>query len=160
MDEVFRTIDTLFYREVGGKKYIDIDDTADYVTGRDLPSDGDIKKLQLPEFKKNVASRAGHFRAEIKAKPIKVTPSTKEINYEPGKVNVTMSQTNGDSIPFLLVYTDAQWSKADYKTSKLYANNPGNILYIVTSGHDDVISNISPPNFVYHDLSGERTRKR
>jgi hypothetical protein len=52
----------------------------------------------------------------------------------------------------LIFYTDGFFSPPT-NLGPLFKENPGNVLYIVTS--KEGIRNIRPKNFVYHDLHGD-----
>lgn len=67
-----------------------------------------------------------------------------------GKANI-LDGTFGPG-PFLIVYTDGFFSRPS-DLGPLFKNNPGNVLYILTSKHG--LENINPRNFVYHDLHGD-----
>ena len=139
---LFKKLDELFYREEKGRPY--------FVFNERDKEFGDInyEKKQMA----NMTNIKVPLRTHSNVKP-KEPEELK--SFKQGQL-VTQEGAQGTSnVPFLVIYTDGYIDTPDLSTSKLYANNPGNIIYIVTQ--KDGIQNVRPRNFVYHNLHNEAT---
>jgi len=140
ISNLFEKLEQLFYREDKGKPYFVFDET-----GKEF---GDIN------YEKNKTPNPTKIKIPLSAKNIVKSEEPKELkSFEQGRLVFQEGQQGTSNVPFLVIYTDGQISKPDLSKNKLYANNPGNIIYIVTQ--KDGISNLNPRNFVYHNLHGE-----
>lgn len=157
---LFSELDGMFLREddeTGKAKFV-LDDTEDWVATdrKKFKSKEDVKnskyvklgKIEYPvEYSKD-DEQSKKKQKKAKNKKIKrVKPE--DMDLSSGNVNFT-NTAQSTNIPFLIIYTDGGFPKANYKLSKLFRDNPGNILYILTQREN--VDNISPKNVVFHDL--------
>ena len=147
INKMFAALDKLFYREINGKKYFDLDETADYINiSRDVNDANDRKKQK----------KAKKFRVQLKKrkrkqiKEISLDRIEQDVDLTPGQPNFFEGRKKVANVPFLLIYTDGDFPPADYTISKLYADNPGNILYVLTKQY--YLKNLRPVNVIFHDL--------
>lgn len=157
---LFGELDNLFLREDDEKKEkakFVLDDTEDYIaTDRtNFKTKSDVKKSPYARIGKHEIEIEYSEKAKVKTnKRIKkVKPD--EMDLSSGNINFTNAKQTND-LPFLIIYTDGCFAQANYKYSKLFRNNPGNILYILTMKEN--VSQISPKNVVFHDLSREHKK--
>jgi hypothetical protein len=150
INQLFGTLDKVLYREVNGKPFFDMDETSDYINMSRDPDDAEKKEKQ---------QKAKHFRVPLKKqkrkemKEISKDRVEQDVDLTPGEPNFLEGRKKVANVPFLLIYTDGWFAPADYTISKLYADNPGNILYILTDRGG--LGNLRPVNVMFHDIHGQ-----
>ena len=158
---MFKMLDKLFYRKVGKHEYLDIDETADYITSeRDIDKIDSKEVHNIDDYKvKENNRKPKHFKMKLKKQKRKKMSNIsqdridQDVNLTPGEPNFLEGKKQVANVPFLLIYTDGYFQTANYTVSKLYADNPGNILYILTD--KDGLSNLRPVNVMFHDIHGQ-----
>ncbi len=150
INKLWPALDKMMYREINGKRYFDLDETADYInTTRDIDLDQDkTKQAKGKKFRVPLAKQKNTEMVEVSKERIQ-----QDVTLEPGEPNFLEGRKKVANVPFLLIYTDGYFDTANYTRSKLYADNPGNILYILTSKGG--LQNLRPVNVMYHDIHDE-----
>lgn len=130
------------------KNFVEKDDEGNYY----FVFSDNMKNIQKP--KKKSAQEGKAIRAKLKRIDKKKKElETQEIDtgkIKEGAANITEGKFG--VAPYLIFYTDGFFSTPS-NLGPLFSENPGNILWIVTSREG--IRNIKPKNFVYHDLHGD-----
>jgi len=150
INKLWPALDKMMYREINGKSYFDLDETADYInTTRDIELDQNkTKQTKGKKFRIPLAKQKNKEMAEVSKERIE-----KDVTLEQGEPNFLEGRKKVANVPFLLIYTDGYFSTANYASSKLYADNPGNILYILTNKGG--LQNLRPVNVMYHGIHDE-----
>lgn len=131
---LFDWLDKKFVQTIDGKDY--------FVFGDEKTKDIDTEKDQAIQIKQVLKTKENYQDIDWKEGFQGVSQ---------GSINI--NQGGFSNVPFLLIYTDGYFNPPNIAKSKLYRNNPGNILYIVTSRGG--IQNVRPKNYIFHDVHGE-----
>jgi hypothetical protein len=148
IDVLFKWLDKQFVKTIDGKDFFVFGDKMENMGDEDEEDKNKIKN----KIKENKNSGI-QIRQALKSKEKYEEPKWKKgfENVPQGAINI--NEGGFANVPFLLIYTDGYFGPPDISQSKLYRNNPGNILYIVTTREG--IQNVRPKNYIYHDLHGE-----
>lgn len=138
----------------------DIQGLFDFLNKNFVETDDEGNKYFVFSDNQSLIKQPKRGKAEgpaVKAKLKKPRKSDKLDVKSPDDTRIKAGETNifegkFSIAPFLVIYTDGFFSPPS-NLGPLFENNPGNVLYIVTSR--DGIKNIKPKNFVYHDLHGD-----
>lgn len=129
------------------KHFVEKDDEGNYY----FVFSDNMKNISKPKKKKSEEGKAIKAKLKKPKKDSKLEPQDMNTSkVKEGQANIL--EGTFSVAPFLIFYTDGFFSKPT-NLGPLFRDNPGNILYIVTS--KEGIRNLKPKNFVYHDLHGD-----